>query len=320
LFCPDREITVDGVEWNPNGVALLFQDNIAKTIYAVDSEAQAIYRGEITDSLSTLQAIKLDLDDYKMSAPSGIAISSGKDGAYFIYIADTNNHRLLQISPNMNGKEWIVSQFAGSGQRGNGNGDGNIKQAQFDQPMGLALDQEANVYVADMGNHRIRKIENNQVSLIAGSDEGYQDGKATEAKFRRPSGVALDNQGNTYVADTGNNLIRKIDNKGQVSTIAGSGQHGYRDGVGLEAKFHNPMGISIDREFKYLYVADSYNGYIRRISLQDGRVSTVFQDRRRSLQALFFEPRSIAIDQHHRIYIVDHGFWNVRRISGLCGE
>src|SRR5471030_2849229 len=114
--------------------------------------------------------------------------------------------------------------------------------------------------LSDAGdNNRIRKINSDGVvSTLAGSTEGYADGAGAAAQFNTPSGVAIDSAGNLYVADTGNNAIRKLTPEGVVSTLAGDGVAGFRDGKGAAARFNGPLGVAVDRA-GVVYVADSYN-------------------------------------------------------------
>jgi sugar lactone lactonase YvrE len=167
----------------------------------------------------------------------------------------------------------IVHHLAGDGLRGFADGKGSA--ARFADPYGLARDGAGNIYVSDGGdNNLIRKIApDGTVSTIAGGKEGFADGMGAAASFNTPSGLAIDAKGNLYVADTGNNAIRRIDTLGQVTTIAGDGQAGLRDGPAAQARFNGPLGLDVDQAGN-LYVADTYNDAVRRIS-PDGQVTTV---------------------------------------------
>ena len=147
--------------------------------------------------------------------------------------------------------------------------------ARFADPYGLASDAAGNFYVSDGGdNSLIRRVApDGTVSTLAGGKEGYADGKGQSAAFNTPSGLAIDAKGNLYVADTGNNAIRKIDPLGHVTTIAGDGQAGMRDGAAAQARFNGPLGLDIDKAGN-IYVADAYNDAVRRIS-PDGQVTTI---------------------------------------------
>ena len=180
----------------------------------------------------------------KFYNPTGVAV----DGAGNVYVADLSNHRIRKITTS-----GVVSTLAGSGTSGYTDGTGT--SAQFNSPTGVAVDGAGNVYVADQGNHRIRKITTSGVvSTLAGSTSGYTDGTGTSAKFYNPSGVAVDGAGNVYVADQSNHRIRKITASGVVSTLAGS-TYGYTDGTGTSAKFAYPFGVAVDGAGN-VYVAD----------------------------------------------------------------
>src|SRR5919106_3020184 len=146
--------------------------------------------------------------------------------------------------------------------------DANLStQAAFSDPFGVAVATDGTVYVADAGeSNRIRKIRpDGTVATFAGGNEGFSDGLTTSASFNTPSGLALDADGNLYVADTGNNRIRKITPEGQVSTVAGDGTAGYRVGPTSQSQFNGPIGIAVDARGN-IYVADTYNDRVRMIS------------------------------------------------------
>jgi len=189
----------------------------------------------------------------QFSIPRGIAIdhNSGK-----IYVSDTGNHRIRVISGG------IVAGAAGSGQVGHL--DGSIHSATFSAPYGLAVGPKGDVYIADRSNHRIRLLSGTKVSTFAGNGgAGHKDGAAAGAMFSFPSDVAVDSAGVVYVADSLNHRIRKID-KGQVTTIAGSGLQGFLDGQAAKARMNNPMGIAVGKAGR-IYVADTNNHRVRLI-------------------------------------------------------
>lgn len=144
-----------------------------------------------------------------------------------------------------------------------GYADGALWEARFDRPAGLAIGPDGAVYVADSGNDRIRCLRDGKVTTLAGSGPGMADGPAGEAKFLSPCGVAVAADGTVYVADTGNNRIRRIAG-GQVTTAAGS-VAGFADGTGPAARFHLPTSLVMDGAGRIL-VADTLNRRIRTVT------------------------------------------------------
>ncbi len=194
-------------------------------------------------------------------------------------------------------------------------------QPGFSDPFGVAVSVDGTVYVTDAGeSNRIRKIApDGTVTILAGGNEGFSDGVAVAASFHTPSGLALASDGNLFVADTGNNRIRKITAAGEVSTVAGDGTAGYVDGPAAQAQFNGPMGIAVDARGN-IYVADTYNDRIRMIAT-DGRVSTDagggtpgYADGDRTT-ALFDTPSGIAVTTDGSIIVADTGNDRLRKIT-----
>ena len=194
-------------------------------------------------------------------------------------------------------------------------------QSAFSDPFAVAVGIDGTVYVADAGeSNRIRKIApDGTVTTLAGGSEGFADGAGAAASFNTPSGLALANDGNLFVADTGNNRIRKVTPAGEVSTVAGDGTAGYVDGPAAQARFNGPMGLAVDPRGN-IYVADTYNDRVRMIAA-DGQVSTVagggtpgYADGDRAT-ALFDTPCGIAVTTDGAIIVADTGNDRLRRIT-----
>ena len=221
----------------------------------------------------------------------------------------------------------VVTTLAGSviydayGQPAAGYADGTGAAAQFGGPQGVTVDSSGAVYVADSSNNRIRKISPaGVVTTLAGSGvAGYADGTGAAAQFSYPEGVAVDSSGAVYVADSGNNRIRKISPAGVVTTLAGSGVTGYADGTGAAAQFSNPDAVAVDSSGA-VYVAEYYNNRIRKIS-PAGVVTTLagsavagYADGT-GAAAQFSGPQGVAVDASGTVYIGDGDNNRIRKIS-----
>jgi len=236
--------------------------------------------------------------------PAGLAVDLHAN----VYVADYLSHTIRKIAPG-----GIVTTLAGEpGAGGNTNGTGSA--ARFFNPLGVAVDPAGNVYVADTLNSLIRKITpDGTVSTLGGvaGIAGAKDGPAATALFNYPQGVAADGLTNVYVADTENSTIRKITPDGVVSTLAGKARNvGTGDGIGEAARFNNPFSIAVDGQ-GYLYVADTYNDTIRKIS-PDGTVTTVAGLAHvtggadgSGPEALFNFPEGVAVDAFGNVYVPD---------------
>lgn len=187
-------------------------------------------------------------------------------------------------------------------------------------PYGIAVDGNGNIYFSQGGDANVISVlaPDGSRRVLAGGAEGYRDGVGAAASFHTPSGVALDAQGNLYVADTGNHVIRKIASDGRVTTLAGSGVAGFADGQGAEAQFNGPVGVAVDRD-GMVYVADTYNDRIRRIT-PDGAVTTLAGTGRPGFVdgtwdvAQFDTPSGIAVGKEG-VYVADSRNDAIRRIG-----
>jgi len=245
--------------------------------------------------------------DAKFASPRDVAI----DAAGICYVADTNNHAIRKITPD--GKVTTLAGFE------EGYMDGKAEKACFSKPEGLALGSEGDLYVADTGNNRIRKItfhnESANVTTLAGcGSEGHVDKLGTNAKFSYPSKIAVDVSGNVFVAD---HRVRKINPEGMVSTIATTGS--ITEGL-------NAAGVALDSDGN-LYVSDTNNSRICMLKALDGWLSVItltgskkyeMNDELEDIRcvdgvgskARFASPHGLAIGPEDNIYVAD--YWNHR--------
>jgi sugar lactone lactonase YvrE len=291
---------------SPKGVAT----DSAGNVYVADLNftIRKIAPGGVVSTLAGSAGFTGSADGTGTAASFNYPTSVATDTAGNVYVADARNNTIRKITP-----AGVVSTLAGSaGVAGSADGIGSA--AGFDFPTGVATDSAGNVYVADTYNNAIRKITfRGGVSTLAGAAEaaGSADGVGPAASFLQPEGLATDSAGNVYVADTWNDMIRKITPAGMVSTIAGSPRYdGSNDGSGAAARFFNPIGIAIDNTGT-LYVADAVNSTVRKIT-PAGMVSTLAGSARvtgsadgSGAAARFNTPYGVAIDGAGNAYVAD---------------
>jgi sugar lactone lactonase YvrE len=238
--------------YEPTGVAL----DSAGNVYVADKYNDEIRKITPSGVVSTLAGSAGQIGSSngaggaaRFDDPEGVAV----DSAGNVYVADASNDEIRKVTPS-----GVVTTLAGSaGQSGSSDGTGSA--ARFYHPTGVAVDSAGNVYVADYYNQEIREVTpSGVVTTLAGSagQVGSSDGIGSAATFDYPWGVAVDSEGNVYVADAANNEIRKITPSGAVTTLAGSaGQTGSSDGTGSAARFDQPTGVAVDSAGN-VYVAD----------------------------------------------------------------
>jgi sugar lactone lactonase YvrE len=264
------------------------------------------------------------LSSLSLARPYDIVISP--DGTT-LFVADTNHHQILAVNTS-NGSSTVL---AGNGSAGSADGTGgSTGTATFKGPNGLGVGRVGGtlfVFVGDSQNHLIRKVDasTGAVTTVAGmvGEVGANDGLAGSAKFSSPRCIAVDGAGNLYVADYGNNRIRKISSSDggvnwTVSTFAGSGVAGYADGPAASAAFSWPVDLVFDSMWN-LYVVDNSNHRIRKITA-GGTVSTIagstagHADGDALLEAKFDLPRGLEIDGAGNLYVTENTHW-VRKIT-----
>lgn len=286
----------------------------AGALYVSDSGNHIIRKISSTGTVTTFAGtvgVSGSLDGTGLNArfndPTGIAIDSTGN----LFVASSGSSTIRKIT-----SAGLVSTFAGSTGL-TGSTDGAGAAALFNHPTGLTLDSGDNLYVADTGNHTIRKITpSGTVTTLAGQAglQGTADGSGLTARFSTPLDLAIDSSANLYVADTGNHTIRKITISGisvTVSTVAGTaGTVGSADGIGTAATFNAPAGVVIDRSGE-LYITDS-NHVIRQFTPSTAQVITLAglagtagAANGTGTSARFNFPTGLAIDANNYVYVAD---------------
>ncbi|MCX6952896.1 MAG: hypothetical protein NTV51_12140 [Verrucomicrobia bacterium] len=302
---------------HPSAVSL----DSAGNVYVIDTSNQTVRKitpgGSVTTLAGTAGSVgKTDGTGAaaKFFYPSGITVTAGGT----VYVADTGNHTIRAVSA-----VGAVSTLAGAtGLAGIADGFGG--EALFSYPAGVAIDGAGTLFIADHNNHTIRKMSTaGQVTTVAGAAgiPGSSDGVGGAARFNGPTGVAVDGNGNIYVADAGNTSIRKITSNGTVSTFAGlSGIAGSTDGVGIGARFNAPQGLAVDSAGN-VYVADTNNSTIRKIT-PAGTVTTLAGVAGQTGGvdgpggvARFNGPYAVAVDGAGTVYVADFFNATIRKIT-----
>ncbi len=204
-----------------------------------------------------------------LSKPGGVAFDAAGD----LFIADTNNNRVLEVDVN-----GVVSTVAGNGVQGFGGDGAAATDALLDSPAGVTVDSNGNIYIADTHNNRIREVAGGTITTIAGTgDAGFSgDGAAASAAaLSYPTAVAVDRNGNVYIADTDNHRIRKISGT-TISTVAGNGNQSYSgDGaLATAAGLDSPNGVAVDAALN-LYIGDTHNQRVRMVTYSTGIITTL---------------------------------------------
>ncbi|MDR0901197.1 MAG: M12 family metallo-peptidase, partial [Opitutaceae bacterium] len=333
--------TVDGMTYSANSTTTLrvikslvpspvsLERDSTGALYAADNKLHAIrkiapstlYVSTYAGTVETPGLANGAGDKARFNNPGGIAITAARN----LYVADSGNNQIRLVT---SGTAPSVTTLAGSSTAGLGNGDGAA--ARFTNPGDVAVAPNGNVYVADTENHSIRLITDGVVSTLFGNaaDPGWADGDALTARLDNPSGIAVTDTGDVYVADTGNHVIRMISN-GTLTTVAGlPGQAAFSDGAEFNARFNRPMGLTA--KSGTLFVADTGNSAIRTLvsdstglheagTLAGDSLDPTRQDGP-AASARFKYPQDIIAGADGNLYVADTGNAAIRKIEPANGN
>lgn len=254
----------------------------------------------------------------RLDAPHGVAA----DAQGNVYVSDTNNGRVYRVSPG-----GTITTFAGTGQSSFSGDGGPATSARLYAPAGLAVDRQGNVYIADSYNQRVRKVSaSGTITTFAGTGKQGSSGDgglATSAQLQYPTAVAVDGQGNVYIAGTPDSRVRKVTPGGTITTFAGTGAGGFSGdgGRAASAQLKLPAAVAADGEGN-VYIADTANYRVRKVS-PGGAITTIAGtgaggfsgDGGPATSARLFSPHGVAVDGKGNVYIADTANYRVRKVT-----
>jgi len=317
---------------------ILFTTIVSMILAGCDSTTLLPSDEETSYTITTIAGSGAEDDEGKLAteafltSPRGVAVDD--DGN--VYIADTENHRIRKVDA----ESGVITTIAGTGEEGYGGDEGPATEAKLNWPTGVAVDDAGNVYIADRNNERIRRVNpEGIITTFAGTGEwGYDSdedgGPATEALLNWPADVALDEDGELYIADEYNNRIRKVDADGIITTVAGmkrptlevGEEEEDNDNVGdhgpaASALLNRPSGVTLDEEGN-LYIADRNHHRIRKVNAE-GIITTIAGmadegfsgDEGPAASAQLYGPNGVAVDEGGYVFIADTGNNRIRQID-----
>jgi Gluconolactonase len=307
----DANSTTTTVTLTGTGGDVVIQANFGTLIITVAGNGTNGYSGD------NGQATSAELD-----YPAGVAVDSSGN----IYIADGNDViRKVDTS-------GIITTVAGGGAYLHIGDNGPATSAYLSDPTGITVDSSGNIYFADQGNERIRKVDTSGIITTVAGNGGYgysgDGGQASSAMLCNPSDVEVDSSGNIYIADYSNNRIRKVDTSGIITTVAGSENYGYSGdgGPATFAALHFPNSVAVDSSGN-LYIADTANNRIRKVDVTSKNITTVAGngsniywggysgDGGPATSAQLNGPSDVAVDSSGNIYFVDAGNKRIRTVN-----
>ena len=313
LFYPSA-VAVDGagnlfiVEWAPPRIRKVDASGVITTVAGTGERGFSGDGGPAVDA--------------GLNGPRGVAV----DGAGNLFIADEGSRRIRKVDA-----AGTITTIAGTGEFVFSGDGGPAIQAALNLPSGVAVDGAGNLFIADTGNHRIRKVDaSGVISTVAGISFGFggDGGPAVDARLSDPSDVAVDGAGNLYIADRFNNRIRKVDASGVISTVAGSGGFGFGSfgfggdgGPATAARLNRPSGVAVDGAGN-LFIADDDNNRIRKVDAA-GIITTVAGtgesgfsgDGGPAVDAGLNGPSGVAVDGAGNLFIADGYNSRIRKVD-----
>ena len=301
-------------------------------VYIADPELNTVRRVDTTGTVTTVagtgergyggdggRAVEAQLN-----GPIGVAVDA--DGN--LYFSDIGNDRVRRVDT-----RGIITTVAGTGEEGYSGDGGPSVEAQLSAPRGLAVDSSGNLFIADTGNHAIRRVDTTgTITTVAGTGvrgNSGDGGPAVEALLNTPRGIAVDGAGNLFIADTRTYTVRRVDTAGIITTIAGTGEAGYSGdgGPAVSAQLSAPYRVAVDVAGNLL-IADTWNHRVRRVDTT-GTITTVAGiggiginnegaysgDGGPAVEALLNIPIGIAVDGAGNLYIADNGNGRIRRVD-----
>jgi sugar lactone lactonase YvrE len=266
----------------------------------------------------------------KLHSPGGLSL----DAAGNLYIADTADNRIRQVTSQSNKYPFYLLTVAGTGAQGFVGDGGAATSAQLNAPLDVRSDAAGNFWITDTGIQRVRAVLASNINTVAGGGSGGDSQQPVNATLANPIGVLWDSTGtNYYIADTANNRIRKVStNNATITTVVGNGNVGYTGDAGpaLNATLNAPNGVALDNAGN-LYIADTTNRVIRKVDLA-GTITTVVGsggactpatakcgDGGLATKATMVQPTTAAVDAQGNIFIADHWGNKIRCVIGALG-
>jgi sugar lactone lactonase YvrE len=253
----------------------------------------------------------------RLHGPYGVSVDRHGN----VYVADQRNNRVRKITA-----EGIISTAAGNGKRGFEEDGGPATAAALAGPDATISDADGNLYIADSGNHRVRKVRpDGTITTVAGTEQGFagDGGPAVRARLNLPAALALDPKGNLYIGDFRNHVVRKVSPDGVIQTLAGTGERGFNGDClpATRAELNEPGGVGVAPDGSLL-IADGVNYRVRRVG-PDGFMRTVAGTGRKGYagdggpvtQASLSVLDILAVDGRGNVYVADHGNHRVRKLT-----